>query len=226
MASVPARRRRGHGWLLTTALFGAVALSLGAGLRDGATPLTAVRSGALNPVRDGVSAYSRPHVTPVGAAAVPSVAPVAAPAAHRATAPATHAVAALAARPVSAPTSYRNRLISADGTLNTFVGYYGDCSGRTALTRSSAAIDTCVGGRTYFVGHNPGVFTPLFHMGVGTIITWYDGGGRAHRLRVIGVRTVYRSAGVPSLLAGAVAEFQTCIAADGSVDRLLDAAPA
>ena len=125
-----------------------------------------------------------------------------------------------------APVSYRSRLVSSDGSLNTGVGYYSDCSGRTALTHASAAIDTCVGGRWYFVGHNPGVFTPLFHMGVGTIITYYDGGGGVHRLRIIGVRTWYRSSGVPRCIGGAVAEFQACISADGSVDRIMDAAPA
>ncbi len=117
------------------------------------------------------------------------------------------------------------RLVSADGTLNTGVGYYGDCSGRTELSHAIAAIETCIGGRTYFVGHNPGVFTPLLHMGVGSIITWYDGNGTAHVLRVIGVRTWHRFAGVPPLLGGATAEFQTCISADGTVDRLMDAAP-
>ena len=131
-----------------------------------------------------------------------------------------------APRRAPAPVSYQNRLISADGSLNTYVGYYSDCGGGTTLGHASAAIDTCVGGRTYFVGHNPGVFTPLFHMGTGTIITWFDGGGNAHRLRIIGIRTWYRSAGVPGPLGGAVAQFQTCITPDSSVERIMDAAPA
>jgi len=32
--------------------------------------------------------------------------------------------------------------------------------------------------------------------------------------------------GLPALAPGATAQFQTCIAADGSVDRVLDAEPA
>jgi hypothetical protein len=128
--------------------------------------------------------------------------------------------------PAPAPVSYRNRLTSGDGSLNTGVGYYSDCTGGSALPSSYAAIDTCIGGRTYFVGHNPGVFTPLMHMGVGSIITWYDGNGNAHAFRVIAVRTWYRSNGVPPAVGGAVAQFQTCITSDGTVDRILDAGPA
>lgn len=126
--------------------------------------------------------------------------------------------------PPPAPVSYHWRLTGPNG-LNTGVGFYSDCSGRTALTHSIAAIDTCVGGRTFFVGHNPGVFTPLMYTGVGAIIIYWDGNGVPHALRVFAVRTWIHS-GFPSMLAGATAEFQTCITADGSVDRILDAAPA
>ena len=117
----------------------------------------------------------------------------------------------------------RDRLRSADGTLNTAVTTYSDCSGATALTHSEAAVDTCVHGRTYFVGHNPGVFTPLMTENVGAVITWWDDSGTAHNLRVVAVRSWQRADGVPPVVSGdVVAQFQTCQVLDGSVDRILD----
>jgi hypothetical protein len=77
------------------------------------------------------------------------------------------------------------------------------------------------------VGHNPGVFTPLMHMGVGAIITYYDGAGSAHTWRVVSVRNWNRSDGAPPATEGdVVAQFQTCVTWDGSVDRILDVASA
>jgi hypothetical protein len=130
--------------------------------------------------------------------------------------------------PPPPPPVLRNLLVSADGTLRTGVGVYTDCSGDTPLTRSESAIDTCIPGPLYFVGHNLGVFTPLMHMGVGAVITYYDGSAAAHRWRVVSVRAAWRSAdGVPSPTQGdVVAQFQTCVVADGSVDRILDVVPA
>jgi len=50
--------------------------------------------------------------------------------------------------------------------------------------------------------------------------------GRAHPLRVVAVRQEARSAGPPPpAQAGVVAQFQTCVTLDGSVDRILDAVP-
>jgi hypothetical protein len=218
MASDSVRPRTGYrNWLLAAALSGTIAVTLGTGLNVGVS--SAHFANVPSPVHEGMTAYTRPHATPVATA---TPAPPAPPA------PVSRSVVVPIAAPqrAPAPASYHNRLVSSDGSINTYVGYYSDCSGRTALTHASAAIDTCVGGRTYFVGHNPGVFTPLFHMGVGTIITWFDGAGHAHRLRIVGVRTWYRSAGVPGLLGGAVAQFQTCVTSDGSVERIMDAAPA
>jgi hypothetical protein len=124
----------------------------------------------------------------------------------------------------------RNLLRSADGSLDTPVTVYDDCSGQSELTHDAAAIDTCVGGRTYFVGHNAGVFTPLLSVHAGDVITWYDGAGADHRLRIVAVRHNWlRDDGVPPLAMGAVvAQFQTCETAypDGSHDRILDAVPA
>lgn len=213
MSSDSARPRpRYRTWFLAAALCGTVATTAASSLTLGAP--TAEPAGVPSPVHDGLSAYSRPHATPAATATPVPPAPVS-----------RSVVRAAAPQRAPASVSYHNRLISSDGSLNTYVGYYSDCSGGTALSHAAAAIDACVGGRTYFVGHNPGVFTPLFHMGVGTIITWFDGGGNAHPLRIIAVRTWHRSAGVPGPLGGSVAQFQTCITPDSSLERIMDAAP-
>lgn len=121
----------------------------------------------------------------------------------------------------------RNLLTSADATLNTPVGVYGDCSGAAPVPAGMAAVDTCIRGRTYFVGHNQGVFTPLMHMGVGSVITWYDARGAVHRYRVVAVRDT--AGGAHPLITTShrvAAQFQTCAVTDGSVDRILDAVAA
>jgi hypothetical protein len=129
--------------------------------------------------------------------------------------------------PTRPPAPPRNLLRSADGRVDTGVGIYSDCSGRTALTRSAAAIDTCVTGRTYFVGHNPGVFTPLLSESVGSLITWWDGAGNAHLLRIVAVRSWASANGVPPPVSGAVvAQFQTCENLSGSQDWIYDAVAA
>jgi hypothetical protein len=107
------------------------------------------------------------------------------------------------------------------------VGTYSDCSGSTAVSRSIAQIDTCIGGRLYFLGHNPGVFTPLLAESVGSVVTWWDGNGAAHRLQIVARRPWVRADGVPPPVSGAVsAQFQTCTVSDGSRDLILDAVPA
>ena len=162
-----------------------------------------------------VSAEPTPPPTPVPTA-IPTLAPTPRPTAKPTPPP-----------PTAPPAPPRNRLVSRDGRLNTGVTTYSDCSGNTPLTHSSAAIDTCVTDVTYFVGHNPGVFTPLFSETVGSIITWYDGAGHAHPLRVVATRNWYRADGVPPPVSGAVvAQFQTCEVSDGSKDLILDAVPA
>ncbi len=157
----------------------------------------------------------------------PTLAPTPAPTPIPTVVPAPPRTAAPPTSPPAPPPPPRNRLISADGKLNTGVGIYSDCSGATPLTHSSAAIDTCVTGRTYFVGHNPGVFTPLLSEGVGSIITWYDGGGSIHRLRIVAVRTWQSANGVPPMVNGSVvAQFQTCENLSGSEDWIYDATAA
>jgi hypothetical protein len=120
--------------------------------------------------------------------------------------------------------STNGSLTSDDGTLHTGVGTYGDCSGRTPLQTREAAIDACIPGRTYFVGHNVGVFTPLMHMRVGDHITWSAASGQRHRLRIVAIRDWVAAHGTaPVMGGGVVAQFQTCIRPDGSLDRILDA---
>jgi hypothetical protein len=120
-----------------------------------------------------------------------------------------------------------DRLVSADGTLNVDVGVYADCSGTTPIDAARADVDSCFVDRIYFVGHSPGVFSPLLHMGVGSLITWYDDRGVPHPLRVITLRDLPRSTQSLQLSEpDVVAEFQTCLTGDGSLDRILDTVPA
>jgi hypothetical protein len=137
-----------------------------------------------------------------------------------------HKPAAAPAPPPPPPTPH-SRLLSEDGRLDTGVGVYSDCRGTTEVSHAVAAVDTCIGGRTYFVGHNPGVFTPLLAETVGSAVTWWDGNGTAHRLRIVARRDWMRDDGVPPMVSGAVvAQFQTCLVADGSRDLILDAVAA
>ena len=130
--------------------------------------------------------------------------------------------APVVAAPAPAPNP-SNLLASADGSLRVGLGIYSDCSGWSPVGREVAYMNVCYG-RTYFIGHNPGVFTPLMHMQVGDVIDWYDGGAALHRLRVVSVRVVSRFGGVPVPFNGkVVAQFQTCEVLDGSYDRILDA---
>lgn len=134
--------------------------------------------------------------------------------------------------PPPSPARFWNRLISDDGSLNTGVGIYSDCTGNTLLTHSEAVIDSCKPGM-FFLGHNPGVFTPLMHLGVGSVVTWWDGGGVPHRFRMVTIRDwsqtpAYRAGPVipPPPLPGSAAQFEVCITADGTHVRTLDAVPA
>jgi hypothetical protein len=197
---------------------GAVPGALGSkpsSLNSGAAAPTPGAEHAAGP-RSGVAAIRR-------ADAVAHV-QVLATAEATATAPARAATASrpLPPPPPSWPT--HNFLLSADGTLHTSVGLYTDCSGNTPLPGGEAAIDTCTHRVTYFVGHNVGVFTPLMHMGEGAVITWWDSTGTAHPLRVVSVRNWSHSPGFPEpTRSSVIAQFQTCVNPDGSVDRILDA---
>jgi hypothetical protein len=129
--------------------------------------------------------------------------------------------------PLHLPPGPHDRLVSADGTLNVKVGLYTDCTGKSPIDRHQADIDSCFVDRTYFVGHSPGVFSPLLRMGVGSLITWYDGDGASRSLRIVSKRDLPRKTQALSLSQPeVVAQFQTCLTADGSLDRILDAVPA
>jgi hypothetical protein len=188
---------------------------------------------AVKPLRPDAQVVAAPDdVTPDPPTPAPTPEPPPPPPAPTAPAPAPAPVHVVTPPPPpppppAPPAPPHSRLVSADGRLDTGVGVYSDCSGNAVLTHAVAAVDTCVTGRTYFVGHNPGVFTPLMAETVGAVITWYDGAGSAHPLRIVAVRHWNRSDGVPPMVSGAVvAQFQTCLVADGSRDVILDAVPA
>lgn len=192
---------------------------------DARVSATTETHGTLVPNADHLMVTHAP--TPVPAPAptpVAAPAPVPVPVVQGAASAPVVAHALRVTRRLLAPVVRRSWLTSGDGTLNTGVGVYSDCSGATELTRASAAIDTCIAGPRYFVGHNAGVFTPLMHMGVGSIITYYDENGVAHVWRVVSVRANWRATnGVPpATQADVVAQFQTCAVPDGSIDRILD----
>lgn len=152
-----------------------------------------------------------PPPTPAPAQLLPALAPSFAP------------VAPPPVTPIGEP-GRANRLFSSDGSLNVAVGSYTDCSGVSPISRARADLDPCFQGRYYFVGHNPGVFSPLLKLHAGAEITWIDANGNANRFRVIAERDFRRNSGPLSLARPDVAaQFQTCLTLDGSLDRILDA---
>ncbi len=237
------RRGLGAGLATAAATVAVVTASL-AGAAPGATarhlvaslPAAALVSPDARSAMAGEPVAPAPAATPEAAAAAVSVA---APAAATASSVAVQALAA--SRPAPVPLSaapevavstpppapvLRNMLVSEDGSLRTALGTYSDCSGHTPLTHAVAAIDTCVGGRAYFVGHNPGVFTPLMSMSTGEVITWYDRGGAPHPMRIVSIRDGWASAnGAPAATQrDVVAQLQTCetYSPTGAYDRIVD----
>lgn len=200
----------------------AVALGVAAAAQAATPPVVAVEPLVAQAQPGSGQVLSAQFPAPT---ATPTSAPTATPTAVSTPRPVVHTPAPAA--PPPPPATPHSRLVSDDGHLDTGVGVYSDCSGATALSHAYAAIDTCVGGRTYFVGHNPGVFTPLMSETVGSVITWWDASGNAHRLRIVARRDWMRANGAPPVVSGAVvAQFQTCLVADGSEDLILDAVPA
>ena len=188
-----------------------------------ATPAP-METAAPVPVDEAVPAPAAPVLVPAVEGPAPAPAPQRAPGSRRpATAPSDHG--ATAAAPVVKPSgSTTRRLRTADGRLDVPVGNYSDCTGASPLFSNAAAIDTCMTGVLYFVGHNPGVFTPLTSMDVGTVITWWDSNSKPWDLRVVARRVVNRDDGSPRPVSSSVvAQFQTCLVDDGSVDLVLDA---
>lgn len=128
---------------------------------------------------------------------------------------------------VSGP-PYFDRLISSNGALNVSVSYYSDCSGATPLTRYGVAIDTCVHSYLYFVGHNPGPFTPAVGLPVGSEVTYWDGSGTPHAWVVTSKQDLpFDGGNDPAFFdQPAVAVFQTCATLDESWDWIIDLEPA
>ena len=124
---------------------------------------------------------------------------------------------------VSPPSMPRDLLTSDDGALRTAVGVYRDCSGISAIPANQASLWTCVPGRLYFVGHNPGVFTPLMRMHVGDRLTYADAAGAIHRYQIVRIESWGRADGFPPPASSrVVAQLQTCITRDGWSDRIVD----
>ncbi len=120
--------------------------------------------------------------------------------------------------------AYRNQLVGPG--INTAVLPYTDCYGTAAVPRVATVLVTCSPTRWYFAGHNPGLFTPLMGYTVGEEITYWDGAGVSHTLRVVAIRDGLRATPwVPRARADVVAQFQTCETShpEGGIDRFVDA---
>ncbi|HEY8643385.1 MAG TPA: hypothetical protein VIO84_11550 [Candidatus Dormibacteraeota bacterium] len=176
------------------------------------------------PIRILAPALGAALLMSLGVTLIPSPAHSPAPAAARTVAiPVPEPKLAYEASTWPAPSGPRNLLESADGSLRVQVGSYTDCSGASAVPRYAAELDPCFAGRYYFLGHNPGVFTPLMHMAPGDRITYHDAGGHALRFRIVDTRVIARNGGGLTLPAGVAAQFQTCEVLDGAYVRILDA---
>ena len=132
-----------------------------------------------------------------------------------------------AAAPASAPVALpvpANRLIGPG--LDVPVTLYTDCTAGTPLPRSSVALDTCMlPGHSaayaddYFLGHNPGQFSPLVNDPAGTVLTYFDSQGVAHRFAIAGhVDVPGGTAPLPP--PRTVAQFQTCLVPSGATIRV------
>jgi hypothetical protein len=62
---------------------------------------------------------------------------------------------------------------------------YSDCTGTTPLGRANIYHDTCLPG-IYLVGHNPGAFSSLLPLRVGSRVSY---GGRTYTIRWVAIRT-------------------------------------
>ena len=95
--------------------------------------------------------------------------------------------------------------------IDTAVTDYSGCTAAASVPQNEAAIYTCVTWDTYFLGHNPGVFTPLLSVQDGTNLTYYDSAGVAHQYVIEGYVDLALPGGTPQPPAGTVAQFQTCL---------------
>jgi hypothetical protein len=173
------------------------------------------------------SSSAQPTASPATAPVPPSLAPVDGPPdptilppnVGRFAAPATPS-ASPRFRPRSPSPPPRSRLIGPG--LDVAVGIYRDCTGQAHV--DGVELDVCYHDRVYFVGHNPGLFTPLVGYAAGTRLDWWDAAGR-HRVLTILRRVIAGRCCTPPLVAGAGAQLQTCAPGhpDGSRDLYLDA---
>ncbi len=109
----------------------------------------------------------------------------------------------------------RNRLIGPG--LDVGVSIYRDCTSRTALSRATVAIDTCMKWDTYFVGHSfGGPLTSLTHAYNGETLTWYNAAGVARAYVIEGHQYTYAHGPAAMPPPGTAAQFQTCLTPDGS----------
>jgi hypothetical protein len=125
----------------------------------------------------------------------------------------------------AAPVNPSNHVSLEGGGLDLPVGVYDDCTRASEVGHDGAYVDACIPRPlAYFIGHNPGPFTPMAGVGVGQVVDYYDGAGHLHRLQVVSARTWNRFWGAPPLSqADVVAQFQTCLTLDAVWDRILDA---
>src|ERR1039458_7180467 len=76
------------------------------------------------------------------------------------------------ATPTPAPPAPPDNMLIGAG-IDTAVTDYSDCTAASPVPQNEAAIYTCVTWDTYFLGHNPGVFTPLLSVQDGTKLSHY-----------------------------------------------------
>lgn len=125
----------------------------------------------------------------------------------------------------AAPAASPNRLVLEGGGLDLPVGVYGDCTRQTDVGHAGGYIDACIPRPlAYFIGHNPGPFSPLADAAVGRVVDYTDANGRVYRLQLVSSRSWNRFWGAPPPTRGdVVAQFQTCETIDAVWDRILDA---
>src|ERR1035437_8170155 len=75
------------------------------------------------------------------------------------------------ATPTPAPPAPPDNMLIGAG-IDTAVTDYSSCTAAAPVPQNEAAIYTCVTWDTYFLGHNPGVFTPLLSVQDGTNLTY------------------------------------------------------